>query len=344
MKILAIETSCDETAASLLEVKGDNFILHSNVVASQINIHKKTGGIVPEVAASEHTIRIIPVIKKVVKNLSDIDIIAVTSGPGLITSLIVGVETAKALAYSLNRPLVAVNHLEGHLYSSFLPRRKKQKNFKLPKIAFPALALIVSGGHTQLVLLKKNLKPKIIGETLDDAAGEAFDKVAKILKLGYPGGPIIEKLAKQGNSSAFNLPRPMINHKNFNFSFSGLKTAVLYITREQKIINSRLKKNLATSFQKAVFEVLIKKSLKAANQYKIKTIMLGGGVIANQTLKGQFKKAVKKFLPAAKLLIPPPKYCTDNAAMIALAAYFHAFKKDFVPLKKIKAEPNLGLD
>ncbi|MDZ7798852.1 MAG: tRNA (adenosine(37)-N6)-threonylcarbamoyltransferase complex transferase subunit TsaD [Patescibacteria group bacterium] len=348
MKILAIETSCDETAAALLEAKGNNFKLHSNIVASQIDLHAKTGGIVPEVAAREHTTKIIPVIKEAVKDLKKIDILAVTAGPGLVTSLIIGVETAKTLAFALNKPLVAVNHMAGHLYANWLPSDRHSQianhkshvlNFKLPKIKFPAICLIISGGHTEIILMKNEYHYKKIGQTLDDAAGEAFDKVAKLLGLGYPGGPIIEKMAKEGNSDKYNLPRPMMDKKNYDFSFSGLKTAVLYLVKDQKNINLKFKKDLAASFQKACFDVLIGKTLKAAKEYKVNTIMVSGGVAANQTLAKQFKKRTKNI----KLYIPPLKFCTDNAAMIALAGWFQAQKKNFTKIEKIKADPNWEL-
>jgi len=343
MKILAIETSCDETAAALLEAKGNKFKLDSNIVASQIDLHAKTGGIVPEVAAREHTIKIIPVINKAVKDLKEIDVIAATAGPGLITSLIVGLETAKTLAFALNKPLIPVNHMEGHLYANWLPSRitnhQSLITFKLPQIKFPALCLIISGGHTEIILMKDEYHYKKIGQTLDDAAGEAFDKVAKIIDLGYPGGPIIEKMAKQGNPEKYNLPRPMLNRAGFDFSFSGLKTAVLYLVKEQKNISDTFKKDLSASFQKAAIDVLINKTLKAAQKYKVKTVMVSGGVAANQALAKKFKKAVK----GINLYIPSLKFCTDNAAMIAMAGWFQAQKKNFANIKKIKANSNWEL-
>lgn len=342
MKILAIETSCDETAAAVLAEHDGKFILQSNVIASQVAIHAKTGGIVPEVAAREHVVKILPVIEQAIDDLKSIDLIAVTRGPGLITSLLVGVETAKALSYAGRKPLIALNHLEGHFYSNWLPV-PPGKEFALPKIKLPALSLIVSGGHTELILMKNHEVYKKIGGTLDDAAGEAFDKVAKILGLGYPGGPIIEQMAKEGNSQRIVLPRPLLGQKNYNFSFSGLKTAVLYIVRKQEKIEEQFKKDMAASFQAASFEVLINKTLRAARDLGVKSIMISGGVAANQTLIQQFQKAVKKELPNIPFYSPSRSYSTDNAAMMAMAAYFHAIKKDFTPWQKIEVNPNLSL-
>ncbi len=340
MKILAIETSCDETAAAFLEENKGQFTLHSNVVASQIDIHTKTGGIVPEVAAREHVTKIIPVIKKAISNLEEVDVFAITSGPGLITSLIVGVETAKTLAFAFKKPLIAVNHMEGHLYSNWLPKKKGIKSFKKPDIKFPALILIISGGHTEIILMEDEYHYKKIGQTLDDAAGEAFDKVAKILGLGYPGGPIIEKMAKQGNPHKYDLPRPMLNKKNYDFSFSGLKTAVLYLVKDQKNISDKFRRDLAASFQQAAFDVLIGKTLRAAGQYKAKTIMVSGGVAANRTLAIKLKKSVTDI----NLYVPPLKYCTDNAAMIAMAGWFMTKKRKFTPLNKVRADSNWELE
>jgi len=342
MKILAIETSCDETAAAVLEEKNGKFVLHSSVVASQVDIHAKTGGIVPEVAAREHVVKILPVIKQAVPNINDIDVIAVTRGPGLITSLMVGLETAKTLAYALKKPLITLNHIEGHFYGNWLPVPPGQE-FSLPKIKLPALSLIVSGGHTELVLMKNHGIYKKIGETLDDAVGEAFDKVAKILDLGYPGGPIIEKMAKEGNPKKIELPRPLLKQKNYDFSFSGLKTAVLYIVKKQTHIDEQFKKDMAASFQQASIDVLIGKTLRAAKDFKVKSIMISGGVAANQTLIQAFQKAVKNELPSVPFYSPLRSFSTDNAAMMAMAAYFHALKKDFATINKVKVDPNFGI-
>lgn len=347
MKILGIETSCDETAASLLEIKAGRFRILSSLVASQIKIHAKTGGVVPEVAAREHLTKLLPLIEKSLTiNRSPIkpDVIAVTSGPGLITSLMVGVEAAKTLSYLWQKPLVAVNHLEAHLYSNWLgDYRDSNKIQSLPKIKFPALCLIVSGGHTELVLMRNYGQYKSIGQTQDDAAGEAFDKVAKLLKLGYPGGPAISSLAKKGAKEIFDLPRPMIKSGNFDFSFSGLKTAVLYLVRERDRLSKQKRADLSASFQQAVIDVLIAKTLKAAKKYKVKSIMLSGGVAANQELRRQFRTAVKKQEPKVKFYLAATKFCTDNAAMVALAGYFHALKHESATWSKVKVDPNWEL-
>ncbi|MEA1936844.1 MAG: tRNA (adenosine(37)-N6)-threonylcarbamoyltransferase complex transferase subunit TsaD, partial [Patescibacteria group bacterium] len=249
MIILAIETSCDETAVAIVEFKRNRVKILSDIISSQIKTHSKYGGVVPALASRMHLKNMVPVLRKAFQKAkiekNKIDYVAVTKGPGLIPALIVGVGAAKALAYSLDKPLIAVNHLEGHIYANWLEELKvykveSQNNYKLWKPKFPVLCLIVSGGHTQLILMKKDLNYKIIGETVDDAAGEAFDKVAKLLGLQYPGGPLIEKIAKKGNKNKFNFTRPMMHSKNYNFSFSGLKTAVLYEVRGRDADLSRL--------------------------------------------------------------------------------------------------------
>ncbi|MBI2356044.1 MAG: tRNA (adenosine(37)-N6)-threonylcarbamoyltransferase complex transferase subunit TsaD [Candidatus Doudnabacteria bacterium] len=362
MKILAIETSCDETGAAVIQ---DDKIL-SNVVASQAKLHSKFGGVVPEMAAREHIPLIIPIINEVLKyaktKLAEIDAIAVTQGPGLMTSLMVGVDTARALAIALGKPLIPVNHLEAHIYANFVGKLgvKSQKS----KV-FPALILIVSGGHTLLVLMKGHGSLKIVGETLDDAAGEAFDKTAKLLGLDYPGGPALSKLAKEGNAQAFNLPRPMINSKDLNFSFSGLKTAVLYKIQELGIesasdevawrsisnsktrllrrpkASSQMRADLAASIQQAIVDVLIAKTEQAIKKYHPKTIMLGGGVAANELLRKHFKQLATTY--NLQPTTPPLEYCTDNAAMIGLAAYYRNRHKKFQTSQNFGANPNLEL-
>ena len=361
MLILGIETSCDETAASLLEIKGGRIKILSNIVSSQIKIHQKYGGIVPEKAARKHLEMILPVIKQALKkankkidSIDCIDCIAVTVGPGLITSLLIGVETAKILAYVWQKPIISINHLEGHIYANWLSTTDnlKSKILNLKSISFPFLCLIVSGGHTELILMKDYGKYRKIGQTRDDAAGEAFDKVAKLLNLGYPGGPIISRMAEKGNPKKFDLPRPMINSNDFDFSFSGLKTAVLYLTKKLKSYPGlaprsgagKLQANdLCASFQQAVIDVLTKKTIQAAEKYKVKTILLGGGVAANKKLREQLAKMIKKEIPDSKFILPDPKFCTDNASMIACAGYFHAIKKDFTPWWKLRMDPNLEL-
>jgi len=336
MIILGIETSCDETAASVVDGRGNKVKILSNVVSSQIEIHKKYGGVVPEVAAREHVLNILPVINEALKDVKKIDAIAVTVGPGLVTSLLVGVETAKTLAYALGKPVVGLNHIEGHIYANFINNQPK----------FPSLILTVSGGHTMLILMTKHGKYKVLGETLDDAAGEAFDKAAQLLGLGYPGGPAVAaraaKFKMASKKSITTLPRPMINSGDFNFSFSGLKTALLYAIQRDKNWRKKIPE-YAFEFEQAVAEVLVHKTIKAALKYNCQNIMLSGGVAANVVLRHQLEKAVKDKLVKAKLIIPEFKYCTDNAAMIATAGYFRARAKKFTAWQKLKTDSNLEL-
>jgi len=335
-KILAIETSCDETAAAVVECEDfKNVKVLSSVVYSQIKMHKITKGVVPEVASRAHIEKIIPVIKKAVKDLKvilkDFDTIAVTVGPGLIGSLLVGIDTAKTLSFVLNKPLIPINHIEAHIYANFVG---KSKILGLKSKIFPAVVLIVSGGHTQLVLMRGHGNYKLLGSTIDDAAGEAFDKVASILGLGYPGGPSISKIAgtykRKPKSYKLRLPRPMIDSSDFDFSFSGLKTAVLYLVRnlakdkgvtiESLLNNHRITAAIAFEFQQAVVDVLAEKTIKAARVYKAKTVMLGGGVAANQHLRKILKQKIKKIIPRPNLFIPAPDLCTDNAVVIGVCA------------------------
>jgi N6-L-threonylcarbamoyladenine synthase len=365
MKILAIESSCDETAVAVLEGVparnasrsetggGTRLKVLSNVVSSQIDIHRQYGGVVPEVAAREHVLNILPVINesliKAGLNLKTapkkISAIAVTAGPGLITSLIIGLESAKALAYAWKLPLVAVNHIEGHVYANWLTNKK---------IKFPAIILTVSGGHNLLILMTDHLKYKIIGETRDDAAGEAFDKAAKLLHLGYPGGPAIAAeaarisnfefgiLNKKTSSQPINLPRPMLNSGDLDFSFSGLKTALFY--QLQKDPNWAKKKSAyAHEFQQACVDVLVSKTIKAGKKYHAPTIMLAGGVSANLVLRQNLAEAVKKHLPHATFHLPELTYTTDNAAMIASAGYFKFKAGKVADPNKLRANPNWEL-
>ena len=354
MKILAIETSCDETAAAVLEGAGEHLKVLSNVVSSQIEIHKKYGGVVPEVAAREHVLNIIPVVNealakagiKKTEAAKKLSAIAVTAGPGLITSLIVGVETAKALAYAWQLPLVPVNHIEGHIYSARLDHTTP--------IKFPAVILTVSGGHTMLVLMAKHLSYQTIGDTRDDAAGEAFDKGAKLLDLGYPGGPAIAASAAQISNFQFpisnfgvatpqiKLPRPMIDSPDFDFSFSGLKTALLYQLRDDKNWRKKIPA-YAHEYQQAIIDVLIAKVVKAAKKYKAKTIILSGGVSANQELRRQLTETVNKQLPAVSLKLTAHSYTTDNAAMIGAAGYFKFRAGKTIAPAKLKVDPNWEL-
>lgn len=358
MKILAIETSCDETAAAVIEgaEKDLKVELLSNIISSSIKLHAKTGGIIPEKAAREQVKYIIPVIKKALSRaktkLSDIDSLAVTVGPGLIGSLLVGVETAKTLAYVLNKPIVSVNHLIGHIYANFITTNEQRltTNKKLGVssqklvVEFPAIALIVSGGHTDLVLMKKHGDLKWLGGTRDDAAGEAFDKIGRLLGLPYPGGPAIEKAAKNGNSKRFLFPRPMIDSDDFDFSFSGLKTAVMRQVTGSFPRNRRGQDDIAdlsASVQQSIIDVLIKKTLKAAQKYNVKSILLGGGVSANQKLREDLKSLILNHKSSIKFFAPAKNFCTDNAAMIGAAAFFN-YKP--VLWKKVTTNPDLYFD
>lgn len=349
MYILAIETSCDETAASVVKISPKTWQMKelSNIVSSQIKIHQKYGGVVPEVAAREHVLHILPVINEALSQAKigskKIDYLAVTQGPGLITSLITGLETGRTLALAWDKPIVAVNHIAGHLYANFLSATKK--------IKFPAIILTVSGGHTNLVLMKKPGSIKIVGDTLDDAAGEAYDKGAKMMGLSYPGGPIIDKKAqeyiiKYGRSSTLNFPRPLLKHDNLNFSFSGLKTALLYQLQKDKNWKKRLPE-YCFAYQEAIIEVLIHKVLQAAQKYKVKTIMLSGGVSANDELRQRLLETTNKKFPKIDCLIPAKKYTTDNAAMIAAAGFFaiqsNLKKKKEMTYDKLKVDPNWSL-
>jgi N6-L-threonylcarbamoyladenine synthase len=337
MYILGIESSCDESAASIIQFnKRGDFKILSNIVSSQIDIHKKYGGVVPELAAREHVLNILPVIDQAINDAKiqekKIDAIAITAGPGLITSLISAGETAKTLSFLWNIPIIEINHIEGHIYSAFINNKKD--------IRLPAIILTVSGGHNLLVLMKNHLKYKVIGQTMDDAAGEAFDKAAKMMSLGYPGGPIISKLADQyKEKEEIDLPRPMMHSKNLNFSFSGLKTALLYKLQKDK----NWKKNIPKycySFQKAVVEVLANKTIKAAKKHKVETIILSGGVSANKELKKYLSKKIKEELKDADFFYPEVKHSGDNAAMIALAGMYNFLKNE----KKLKTYKKLKID
>jgi N6-L-threonylcarbamoyladenine synthase len=322
MLVLGIETSCDETAAAI--VKDGKEIL-SNIVASQFDIHRKYGGVVPELACRRHLENIIPVIDQALvsanTSLAEIDLLAVTQGPGLIGALLVGLSTAKAIAYAYQKPLVGINHLAGHIYSAFL---------EYPKLPFPFLALVASGGHTELYRIDNHGEFCQLGTTLDDAAGEAFDKVAKMLGLGYPGGPVIDKYAQQGNSQAIAFPRPNLNKNSLDFSFSGLKTAVsLYLKKKRPEITEAEVADIAASFQQAVVDVLVAKTLDATRQIKVNSIILVGGVACNSLLRKEMISRCQEInIP---LFYPPPPLCTDNAAMIACAAYYIFCLRGIVP-------------
>jgi len=326
MTILAIETSCDETGIGIIKHTKSGFNIITNLIASQVKLHAPHGGIVPTIAKRAHIKNLPLLLKQAQINWDKVDYIAVTSGPGLDPCLWQGIEKAKKLAKKHNKKIIAVNHLIGHIYANWI------KNYK--KIKFPVLSLIVSGGHTQLVLMKNHLDFSIIGQTRDDAAGEAFDKVARLLGLGFPGGPIIEKKAQKGNKKKYDLPRPMINSKNYDFSFSGLKTAVLYLLRDKKKVN---KSDVCACFQQAIIDVLISKTKKAINQFNPKTVVFGGGVMSNNALRQEIEKSLN-----SAYFIPPAKLCTDNAVMIAVAGYFKAQKNKFILEQKLKSQPNLN--
>jgi len=327
MKILGIETSCDETAAAIVE---DGGRIIANVVASQIEIHARYGGVVPEVASRQHLLTIIPVVDRAMTGMSweDISGIAVTFGPGLAGSLLVGVNVAKAIALARKLPLVGANHLEAHIYANWLdssPAGKKDG------VKFPCLCLIVSGGHSDLVLMKGHGQFEKLGRTRDDAAGEAFDKTARILGLGYPGGPVIEQAARAG-SPCLSLPRAWLKGSH-DFSFSGLKTALWHLVHKGEVSVA----DAAASFQLAVADVLVVKTIEAAKQLKIEQILLSGGVAANKMLSQQF--LAKSPVP---VLIPPPHLCTDNAAMVAACGYYH-FQAGRISGYDLDVVPSLGL-
>lgn len=354
MIILSIETSCDDTSVAIIKFEKNKTEILSNCVSSQIKIHEKFGGVVPNLAAREHLKNIFPLLKLAFKEsgltYNDIDLIAVTNGPGLIPALLIGTNVAKTLSYAWGKPLIGIHHIEGHIYANFVEISNfqfsifKQSIDTKYEIQFPILALVVSGGHTQLIYMRKHLDYEIIGQTLDDAAGEAFDKVARILGLGYPGGPAVAAKAAvfktQNLKCEINLPRPLLNRNNFDFSFSGLKTAVLYETKK----NFHLLKNttyigkICHGFQQAVIDVLIKKTLKAAKRYGPKTILLAGGVSANQELRKQLGEAIQREMQGVDYRVPDMKYSVDNAAMIASAAYFRW--KNMAPEEQKKALQN----
>ncbi len=328
MKILGIDTSCDDTAAAIVE---DGTVVLSNVVASQIDIHRRYGGIVPEVASRQHLLSILPVIENAIKNAqtrwADISGIAVTSGPGLAGCLLVGVSVAKSISLAHNLPLVSINHLEGHIYANWLSGRQPE---------FPCLCLIVSGGHSDLVLMESHGKFQKLGQTRDDAAGEAFDKAARILGLGYPGGPAIEEAAKDTTP---NLPLPRAWLKGTDdFSFSGLKTALLHLASSSTASIPSFVSQAAASFQQAVVEVLSIKTIEAAKRTRVKQIIVSGGVAANRALRNFLSH--NSPLP---VLFPPPHLCTDNAAMIAACGYFH-FIKGELSRYDIDVSPSLSLN
>lgn len=376
LTILAIETSCDETAASVLRgnitAKKPTFTTLSSVVRSQIKLHSKMGGVVPEAAARAHVKAIRPVVEKALSDAfpslstkhlvlsTCIDLIAVTAGPGLPPALLVGVEFAKALSLGSGVPILPVNHMEGHLFSPFGLNSGQETVDRKQEIQFPILSMIVSGGHTLLVLQKNESHYQVLGSTVDDAAGEAFDKVARLLDLPYPGGPQISKLAFESDE-VIPFPRPMLDAPNYNFSFSGLKTAVLYYLQEISKQNTSkdkekgslnqyrfgnlphaTKASIARSFEEAVVDVLVTKAMRAVKKYGCKTVSLSGGVAANRRLRATLSEQCR--VNSVEFIVPDFKLCTDNAEMIAIAAYFklRAGSKP-VPYSKIKADSSWEL-
>ena len=312
MKILAIESSCDETAVAIVE---DGKKVLSNVVFTQIDIHTKYGGVVPEIASRHHIEKITYVIDQAMKEadltFEDIDKIAVTANPGLVGSLMVGINAAKTLGLAYNKEVIMVNHIHGHIYANYL-----EDDF-----TFPVLALVVSGGHTELVLMKDHMDFEILGETLDDAVGESYDKVARVVKVGYPGGPIIDKMAALG-SPTYPLPHVKLGKDSYDFSFSGLKSAVINLCNKLDMKGEELNANdLAASFQEAVIDVLCEKTIRAAKEYQAKQIIVAGGVAANKGLRAALTNEVNK-VDGLRITFPSFKYCTDNAAMIGVAGYF----------------------
>lgn len=332
VNILGIETSCDETAAAVVT---DGRTVKSSIVASQTKLHEKYGGVVPEIACRAHIEKIYPVITEAMEQTNvgrdNIDAIAVASQPGLTVALLVGVTAAKTLAFVWDKPLIAVDHLHAHLQSALLADESLQTS---------AVALIVSGGHTSLYDYHSPLEPELLGSTIDDAAGEAFDKVATILKLPYPGGPSIEKAAKNGNPDAIKFPRSMLGADSLDFSFSGIKTAVLYYCRGQDMkgqskvdsMSPQQIADIAASFQKTVVDVLVKKTQRAAEKIGAETILLGGGVAANAELRRSLQQMCDSAKPPRKLLVAPKQYCTDNAVMVASLAYYKFRAKLFADL------------
>jgi len=329
--ILAVETSCDETAVAI--IKNGTEVL-AEVVASQIPTHQKFGGVVPEVASRKHleliNISVAEALNEAQLNFGDMSHFAVTYGPGLVGALLVGVASTKAMAFAAQKPLIGVHHIEGHVYANFL---------KHQDIEFPVVCLIVSGGHTTLVKISDHGQYQFLGQTRDDAAGEAFDKVARALGLGYPGGPRIEEAARTGNATAVNLPRAWLEEGSYDFSFSGLKSAVLNYLNQKEMKNENIDSNdVAASFQAAVIDVLVEKTMKAAQDAEVKTVLLAGGVAANGALREKLANGCSKL--GIRLVYPPIKYCTDNAAMIGAAAHYKALTNEFAGLD-LNAVPNL---
>ena len=334
IKIMAIESSCDETSVAV--VKNGREII-SNVISSQIDMHKKFGGVVPEVASRMHLEVINNIVREALEeaklSMADIDAIAVTKGPGLVGALLVGISEAKALSYACKKPLVGVNHMKGHICAAFITPQE---------LEHPFLCLLVSGGHTYLVHVKDYNNMEVIGKTIDDACGEAYDKVARCLGMNYPGGPEVERLAKLGNDKSIDFPRVMLDKNSYNFSFSGLKTAVLNYLNSKKQKNEEIsKEDVCASFQRAVFDVLIFKTEKLIKEKKLDTLVVSGGVSANNTLREEINKMCEK--NGFKSYFPDKILCTDNAAMIASSGYYEYISGVRSDLT-LNVEPNLELE
>jgi len=331
--ILGVETSCDETSAAVL-VNGTD--LRSHIISSQIVTHQKYGGVVPEIASREHCLHLHSVVQQALDeakvDFGGLSAIAVTYGPGLVGSLLVGVSGAKAMAYAAGIPLIGINHLEGHIYANFLHHQD---------LEFPLLALLVSGGHTHLILFEAHGRYQVLGHTRDDAAGEALDKVARTLGLSYPGGPQIQRVAREGEASAFKFPRAMLEPDSLDFSFSGMKSAVLNTLNSAHMRGESLSvPDIAASFQQAVVDVLVQKAIRAIERTGVKTLLLAGGVAANSLLRETLDKELSE--RRVRLVCPPPILCTDNGAMIATAGHYHYLAGDFAPWT-LNAVPGLGL-
>ncbi len=397
MKILAIETSCDETAIAILEAeslpdsKGTQFRILGNALISQIELHRKYGGVFPTLAKREHAKNLVPILEAALEEAellhedtqavseetqntiatllerepglnelfltfisetepADIDVIAVTAGPGLEPALWVGINFARALALAWQKPLIAVNHMEGHILSALAENSPENSLLKITEIKMPIVALLISGGHTELVLMKEWLSYELLGQTRDDAVGEAFDKVARMLGLPYPGGPEISKLAEsiryesnEKSSRPFILPRPMIHDDSCDFSFSGLKTAVMNLLKKQDHLTDLQKKELAHEFENAVTEVLWKKTERAIKHTDAQTLIIGGGVSANTHIRRTFTTKIEKEYPHITFGTPANMLATDNAIMIALAGYYRAQRKEFINSDTLTAQGNLSL-
>lgn len=393
MRILGIETSCDETAISIIDATGTTpvdfeYKILGQALLSQAELHAPYGGVFPNLAKREHAINLVPILELALREAElyeegdidmsaqmealaqiltrepelyaklsaflprtqkpDIDAIAVTFGPGLEPALWVGINFAKALAHVWGLPLIPVNHMEGHIILSACGEGKSNnQGSKLKDIQFPLLSLLISGGHTELVLSPSWMQYELLGQTRDDAVGEAFDKVARLLDLPYPGGPQISRLAAEARTSALasstSLPRPMIDSKDFDFSFAGLKTAVRRVVEERAPLSEEIKKDIAREFEDAAADVLVAKTLKAIEAHDVKTVLVGGGVSANTHIRTRLAEAIRDYGYSVQLLIPPPELATDNALMIALAGYFHSVQNAYVLPDNLIAKGNLKL-